>query len=300
MANVLITGGSGLIGNKITELLKEQKHSVAWLSTSLKDGDIEGVKIFNWNPELNEIDEKLKGWSEYVIHLAGAGVADQRWTQERKKEILKSRTQSTNVLHAFFSGSDQKPKAIVSASAIGYYGFKTSNQLLNEESSPGTDFLAQVTQEWENHTASFSNLNIRNVRLRVGIVLSTEGGALKEMSKPPVLTPLGSGKQWLPWIHIDDLARMFIHAVKNDGVSGIYNAVGSNQVNNQTLTKALSKACGKPYLGVGAPAFAIKLVLGEMAGMVLEGTRVSNSKITDTGFEFEFNHVEQALQDLYS
>ncbi len=299
MANVLITGGSGLIGNVITEKLKEKKHKVAWLSTSLENGDVEGVEIFRWNPVLNKVDDDLAGWSDYVIHLAGAGVADKRWTKERKKEILKSRTQSTDLLHEFFSGSDQKPKAVISASAIGYYGFKTSDEVFSENSGSGSDFLAEVTQEWESHTASFSRLNMRNVRLRIGIVLAREGGALKEMSKPPVLTPLGTGKQWLPWIHISDLAEMFIHAMENDEISGIYNAVGNNPVNNQELTKALSGACGKPYLGINAPAFAIKFVLGEMAGMVLEGTRVSNKKITKTGFRFEYNTIAEALKNLY-
>lgn len=300
MANILITGGSGLIGGKITDILKEKNHKVAWLSTSLKNDDVKDVKIFNWDPVMNKVDDDASGWSDYVIHLAGAGVADKRWTQARKKEILQSRTQSTNLLHEHLSGSDQKPKAIISASAIGYYGYKTTDKVLDEETEPGSDFLSEVTKEWENHTEAFSNLNIRNVRLRIGIVLDKEGGALKEMTGPSVLTPLGSGKQWMPWIHVDDLASMFVYALENDSISGVYNAAATNQVNNKTLTKMLAKACGKPYLGIGVPGFILKLLLGEMAEMVLEGTRVSNNKILNAGFQFKFDKIEDALQDIYT
>lgn len=289
-----------MIGGKITDVLKAKKHKVAWLSTSLKPNDAKDIKIFNWDPVMNKIDEDVAEWSDFVIHLAGTGVADKRWTQARKKEILQSRTQTTNLLHEHLSGSDQKPKAVISASAIGYYGFKTSDEILDEESEPGSGFLAEVTKEWENHTEAFSNLNMRNVRLRIGIVLAKNGGALKEMAKPPVLTPLGTGKQWMPWIHIDDLASMFVYALENDRVSGIYNATATNQVNNKTLTKILAKACGKPYLGIGAPGFVLRPVLGEMAGMVTEGTRISNNKILSEGFKFKFNEVEDALQDIYT
>ncbi len=300
MANILITGGSGMIGRKLTSALQEKNHSVAWFSTSLKSGDIENVDVYSWDlPTKTVSDEaKEKKW-DYVFHLAGAGVADKRWTAERKKEILQSRVQSTNVLHEFLAGSDQKPKAVISASAIGYYGFKTSNEVIDETGTPGDDFLAKVTQEWENHTESFTDLNIRNVRLRIGIVLAKEGGALAEMNKPPVITPLASGKQWMPWIHVDDLVSMFIFAMENDSASGIYNAAGNNQVTNEKLSKALAKACKKPFVGIGAPGFVLKLVLGEMHEMVTQGTRVSNNKIKDAGFKFTYDTVEEALKEIY-
>ncbi|MGM0943660.1 MAG: TIGR01777 family oxidoreductase [Bacteroidota bacterium] len=294
MKNILITGGSGLIGAKITQLLEAKGYAVAWLSRSAQD-----QKSFIWDISKQEIDTDAMEWADAVIHLAGAGVADKRWTPERKQDILQSRTQSTALLHQAIEKAKKKPLAFISASAVGYYGFNTGTQLMDETAAAGNDFLAQVVIAWENEVKHMETLGLRTVMLRIGIVLDAEGGALGEMLKPPVAAPLGSGDQWMSWIHITDLARMFVFALEKTTLQGIYNAVGPNPATNQQLTKEAAKAKGKPYLGIGVPGFLLQLILGEMAAMVLGGNRVSSQKIQKAGFEYEFENLAVALRDLF-
>ena len=272
MKNILITGGSGLVGKKITQQLESEGYAVAWLSRNPKKNS---QKSFAWDIEKNSIDQASIEWADGIIHLAGEGVAEKRWTEGRKKAILESRTQSSALLYEAIKNAKNKPEAFISASAVGYYGFDTGDKTVTENENPGTDFLAQVVVAWENEVKKIEDLGLRTVMLRIGIVLDKEGGALKEMMKPPVAAPLGSGSQWMSWIEIDDLARMFYFAVKNEKLSGVYNAVGPNPATNAQLTKAAAKCAGKPYIGIGVPGFGLKLILGEMAMMVLGGNKVS-------------------------
>lgn len=295
MRQILITGGSGLVGKRITELLEKKGYEVAWLSRSPQT-----QKTFLWEVEQGKIDPEAIEWADAIIHLAGAGVAEKRWTSERKKLILESRTKSTELLFKAIQGAVHKPNAFISASAVGYYGFNTGPILIEETTSPGDDFLAQVVIAWENEVKKIESLSIRTVMLRIGIVLDADGGALGEMLKPPVAAPLGSGDQWMSWIHLEDLARMFVFALEKTTLQGIYNAVAPNPATNQQLTKEAASAKGKPYVGIGVPGFALKLVLGEMAAMVLGGNRVSSQKIQKTGFEFEFSELKPALKDIFS
>lgn len=295
MQNVLITGGSGLVGQRITALLEKKGYQVAWLSRSAQAGR----KSFIWDIEKQEIDPKAIEWADAIIHLAGAGVAEKRWTPERKKLILQSRTQSTALLHFALEKAEKRPNTFISASAVGYYGFNTGTALVDETSAPGTDFLAEVVKAWENEAKKMESLDIRTVLLRIGIVLDAEGGALGEMLKPPVAAPLGSGDQWMSWIHIEDLASMFVFALEKTTLQGVYNAVGPNPATNQQLTQEAANAKGKTYLGIGVPGFALKLVLGEMAAMVLGGNRVSCQKIQKAGFQFEFYELSAALKDIF-
>lgn len=294
MKNILITGGSGLIGRKITELLENRGMEVAWLSRSSQ-----GRKYFQWNISKHELDPEAMEWADAVIHLAGAGVADERWSPERKKQILDSRVKSTRLLYDAIEKATEKPTTFISASAVGYYGFNTGTALVDENSSAGHDFLAEVVVAWEQEVKKIENLNLRTVLLRIGIVLDAEGGALGEMLKPPVAAPLGNGDQWMSWIHIEDLARMFLFALDKTTLQGVYNAVGPNPATNQLLTQEAARAKGKPYLGIGVPGFVLRLVLGEMAAMVLGGNRVSCQKIQKAGFEFEFEDLKEALKDLF-
>ncbi|HAS57142.1 MAG TPA: TIGR01777 family protein [Algoriphagus sp.] len=294
MKNILITGGSGLIGQKITQLLEEKDYAVAWLSRSSKKR-----KSFVWDINTQTIDPEAMEWADAVIHLAGAGVADQRWTAERKQEILQSRTKSTALLHQAIEKAEAKPTTFISASAVGYYGFNTGTKLVDETSPAGNDFLAQVVIAWENEVKKIESLHLRTVMLRIGIVLDADGGALAEMLKPPVAAPLGSGDQWMSWIHIDDLARMFVYALEKTTLQGVYNAVGPNPSTNQQVTKEAADAKGKTYLGIGVPGFVLKLVLGEMAAMVLGGNRVSCQKIQKAGFQFEYFELSEALKDIF-
>lgn len=295
MQNVLITGGSGLVGQRITALLEAKGIAVAWLSRSAKNR-----KSFVWDIKQDKIDSEAMEWADAIIHLAGAGVADERWTEARKKEILDSRTESTALLYRAIDKAEKKPDVFISASAVGYYGFNTGTTLVNENSEPGTDFLAQVVKDWEGEVKKIEQLNLRTVMIRIGIVLDAQGGALGEMLKPPVAAPLGSGDQWMSWIHIEDLANMFLFALEKTTLQGIFNGVAPHPATNQQLTQEAARAKGKTYIGLGVPGFALKLVLGEMAAMVLGGNRVSSQKIQKAGFEYEYPELPKALKEIFS
>lgn len=294
MKNVLITGGSGLVGQKITDLLEEKGYVVAWLSRSIQER-----KSFLWQVDKGMIDPEAIEWADAVIHLAGAGVAEKRWTDERKKLILDSRTKSTQLLFNAIQTAVNKPNTFISASAVGYYGFNTGTNLMAESSAEGSDFLAEVVIAWEKEARKMEELQLRTVLLRIGIVLDSAGGAMKEILKPPLAAPLGSGDQWMSWIHISDLAKMFVFALEKTTLQGTFNAVGPNPATNQELTKVAANAVGKPYIGLGVPQFMLKLVLGDMAAMVLGGNRVSSQKIQKSGFNFEFPNLKEAMRDLF-
>jgi len=294
MKNILITGGSGLVGRRITAQLERKGYQVGWLSRSAQ-----ARTHFLWDVAQQTIDSQAMEWADAVIHLAGEGVAEKRWTAVRKKSILDSRTHSTQLLHTAIQQAEKKPLAFISASAIGFYGFQTGATLVEESSPAGTDFLADVVVAWEQEVKKIEALAVRCVLLRIGIVLDAKGGALGEMLKPPVAAPLGSGDQWMSWIHVEDLARLFVFALEKTTLQGIYNAVGPNPATNQQLTKEAAAAKGKPYVGIGVPGFALKLVLGKMAAMVLGGNRVSSQKIQKAGFVFEFPELGAALKDIF-
>ena len=295
MKNILISGGSGLIGHKITQLLELKGYSVAWLSRTEQK-----QKSFLWDVEKQTIDAEAVEWADAIIHLAGAGVAEKRWTEERKKLILDSRIDSSRLLYSAVQNAIEKPNTFISASAVGFYGFDTGTSLMDETNESGSDFLAQVVVSWENEVKKMEELHLRTVMLRIGIVLDANGGALGEMMKPPIAAPLGKGDQWMSWIAIEDLARMFVFALEKTTLQGVFNAVAPNPATNQELTKAAAKEKGKPYVGIGVPGFVLKLVLGEMAAMVLGGNRVSSQKIQKAGFDFECPDLTPALKHIYS
>ncbi len=293
---VLITGGTGLIGNKLSERLSGAGHQVRFLTRSPKPDS--QVKTFYWNVESEELDEAALEGVNSIIHLAGAGVADKRWTKSRKAEILKSRVDSSKLLFNAVQRFGVKLDSFISASAIGIYGDR-GTVLLDEESSAGTDFLAHVVKEWEASVEPFTEIT-RLVRIRIGIVLSNQGGALPQMVRPLKLgigAPLGSGEQLMSWIHEDDLVSIVQFALEHP-VSGAYNATAPDPVTNREFTKALGKKLKRPLFLPPVPAFALKLALGEMAAMVLSGSRVSPKKIVDEGFHFQYPNLNEALDDL--
>jgi len=296
--NVLITGGTGLVGKVLTKLLQEKNYTVSYLSRNVQKGSIQ---TYHWDIAKKEIDVEAINQTDYIIHLAGAGVADKRWTDSYKKEIIDSRVVSTQLLAQAIQQSPKKPRAFISASAVGFYGFDTKDTFLKENAPKGDGFLAEVTEKWEKSVESISNLSIRTAIMRIGIVLAKEGGALQKIMQPVQFlagSPLGSGKQYMSWIHIKDMARMLIHALENENIQGIYNAVGNNPVTNETFTKAVAKAMGKPLFLPNVPSFVLNLILGEMASMVVGGNNVSNEKIVQSGFQYEFATLESALKDL--
>jgi len=295
---ILITGASGLVGSRLTEMLLEKGHLVSHLGRRKGTGR---VPAFVWDVENKSIDLQALEGVDTIIHLAGAGIADQRWTAQRKKEILESRTHSTQLLIDTLKNQRHAVKTFVGASAIGYYGFGQGEQVFTEESKAGSGFLADVTREWEEKTDGIAALGLRLVKLRIGIVLSEKGGALAEMAKPirfGVGAPLGSGTQYLSWIHIDDLCAMFIQAAEDQSWHGAYNAVGINWVTNAELTKAIAHVLKKPLWLPPIPHFVMNLFLGEMAGMVLNGSKVSPAKIQKAGFQFKYTELKEALKSL--
>jgi hypothetical protein len=295
MQKILITGASGLVGSRLTELLLNAGYQVAHVGRTARQGK---VPTYVWDIERGVIDEQAFENVHAIIHLAGAGVADKPWTPKRKLEILESRTKSTALLARYLENNSEI-KTVVSASAIGYYGFGLSNEELTEVSNAGTDFLASVVKAWEQEVDKIQNKRV--VKLRIGIVLSEKGGALKELMQPirwNVGAPLGNGQQFMSWIHIDDLCRMFIQAIENDAMRGVYNATGPYALTNRELTIAIGKKLNKPLWLPAVPAFVLKMLLGEMAGMILNGSIVSSAKIQKTGFTFQYPTVELALDDL--
>jgi len=246
------------------------------------------------------IDIRALGQVDTIVHLAGASIAEQRWTALRKKEILDSRIKSTELLYQTLKNNRHNIKTFVSASAIGYYGFGGDAKVFTEEDKPGNDFLAQVTRQWENEVDKMSALGLRIAKLRIGITLSEKGGALKEMAKPIRLrfgSSLGTGKQFLSWVHIDDLCEMFVRAIEDENMSGAYNAVTA-WCTNEEMTKAIAASMQKPLWAPFVPSFLLKIILGEMADLILKGSKVSAEKIKQAGYRYQFPNLNEALNNL--
>jgi hypothetical protein len=295
---VLLGGGSGLVGNRLKELLTKKDYDV-WILSRSSEGKENAIE---WDVKKQNLDaEKIQDF-DHIINLTGAGIVDEPWTDARKKEIIDSRVKSTELLAKAISQNSKKPESFVSASAVGFYGFVTGEHIFKESDKPGTDFLAETCELWEQSTDSIKKLGIPTALVRIGIVLDKNGGALKEMAKSVKLyagAALGTGKQYLPWIHIDDLCHMFIHAMENK-LEGPFNAGAPNQVNNKTFTKVLAKVLNRPFFLPNVPAFMMKLILGTRALLVLEGSRVSPEKIQQTGFQFKFTELDAALGEIYN
>jgi uncharacterized protein (TIGR01777 family) len=276
------------------------------LSRSPKGSDQPRVSYATWNIKDQAIDANAIGKADYIIHLAGAGVADKRWTASRKKEIVESRTESSKLIVKALSETTNKVKGVVSASAIGWYGsddkLVASARAFTENAPADDGFLGQTCKLWEESIAQVQDLGKRLVKIRIGIVLSNDGGALPEFKKPikfGIASILGNGKQVISWIHIEDLCRMFIYAIENENLNGVYNAVAPSPVTNRELTLSLAKKMkGDFYMPMQAPSFMLKLILGEMSIEVLKSTTVSSDRIRSTGFTFLYPSIQSALTDL--
>ncbi len=294
--SILISGGTGLVGSELVTLLKGAGHQVRLLSRSKGKG--ESVPVYQWDYKNNYVEEGAFDGIDTLIHLAGAGVADKRWTKERKEEILKSRTQTSDLLYEKLKNTNHSVRTLVAASAVGYYGMDTGDVNLREDSPAGHDFLADVVKAWEDSTSRFTELGIRVVQIRIGVVLSNDGGALPKLLAPPVAAPLASGKQYMSWIHISDLVRILCKSVEDVNMIGPYNAVAPEPLTNKEFTKRAANAFGKFYVPIPVPKFVLHLVLGEMAQVVTGGNKVSAYKINKTGYDFKFTRLQNALQDL--
>ena len=294
MAIILLTGGTGLIGQTLKKQLENNNHKVRILTRSPKLDN-----HFKWDIKANYIDEKVFENLDYIIHLAGAGIADKRWTDERKQVLINSRVESSGLLFSKIKELNIPLKGFISASGIGYYGAITSSKIYSEEDQPADDFIAKICIEWEAAANQFKTLNIPVTILRTGVVLSSNGGALKKMNTPLFLSALGTGKQYIPWIHIDDLCNLYVKAIEDVNFTGIYNAVAPEHKTNNDFTKTLGMVVKKPVLPINAPGFILKIVLGELAAIVLEGSRVSAEK-TSISYNYKFENLEKALYAIYT
>jgi uncharacterized protein (TIGR01777 family) len=291
MAKILVTGGTGLVGRRLTAFLTEKNHEVRILSRNPKNEN-----EFKWDFSKGFVDDKAIENIDYIIHLAGAGIADKRWTKERKEVIVNSRVATANLIFDKIKVQNIPLKGFISASGSNYYGAQTTAKVFKESDAVGSDFLGRVCRKWEAAANQFKELNIPVTILRTGVVLSKTGGALEKM-RTPIISPLGSGNQYMAWIHIDDLCNLYIKAVEED-FEGVYNTVSPEFHTSRTFSKTLAKAIKKPYLPIAVPGFLLKLVFGELAIILLHGSRLSSDKISKKGFIFKYQELASALKNL--
>lgn len=299
--NILITGGTGLVGTRLAAVLTEAGHRPALLSRTPAPSS--PYRTFAWDPAAGTIDPAAVPFADAMVNLAGANVGEGKWTAVRKQELLASRVDGLRLLHCELAQPGHRVHTVISASAIGLYG-NTGDALVSEDTPPvGHDLLADLTQAWEEAAAPLAALGLRVVVPRIGVVLSAAGGALPAMAGPVKLgfgAPLGSGRQWVSWIHVDDLCRLFLAMLTDEVWRGPYNAVAPHPVTNAALTSALAEVLHRPLLLPRIPAFVLQLAMGEQSEMVLTGKRVSAAKALAQGFTFQYPELREALRAFYA
>ncbi len=327
MSTILIAGGSGLVGSRLSEMLRERGHVVRILTRRpqtavLRNDNPQPPAQFAWNPAEGTMDDTALLGTDVVINLAGAGIADGRWTAARKRELVESRVQSARTLRDAINRTGHRPQAYLSASAIGCYG-DSGERLMHETDKPvGEGFMIECCHQWEQVAAEVAALGIRTVVLRISVVMAQEGGALAEFVKPlrfGLGAYFGNGRAWYSWIHRDDLCRIFMWAMENPSVSGlpaeaslsaeawqtgakegVYNAVAPHPARNSDLVRAAAKAMRQWAIFVPAPAFVMRLIFGEMSAVILNSNLVSADKLLAAGFQFQYPDLEGALGDIFS
>jgi uncharacterized protein (TIGR01777 family) len=307
MSTILITGGTGMVGTRLTEILIEQGHEVIILSRNPLPANLlpKGITHAKWDINKKWIEPQAFAAADHIIHLAGAGVADKRWNKKRKEEILNSRADSGALLVHAIQTIPNKIKTVVSASGIGWYGADTpgiAHTGFTEDAPADTAFLGETCKIWEQNIQGVTEFGKRLVVLRIGIVLSNTGGALVEFKKPIRLgfaAILGNGEQYISWIHIDDLCGMFIKAVEDQTMQGVYNAVAPEIVTNKKLTLSLAKSMRhRFFIPIHIPAFLLRWILGEMSIEILKSAKVNSYKIQLTGFHYRYPKLSDAIHQL--
>jgi uncharacterized protein len=305
MATILITGGTGLIGTALSSFLTGKNHDVIILTRQVRPGK-PNITYAAWDPARQTIDTEAIEKADYIINLAGAGVADKRWTKKRKEEMVSSRVQSGQLLSKTLQDIPNKVKTVISISGIGWYGDdekRSSGQHFFKEQDPAdTGYLGATCVQWENAIKPVTEVGKRLVIFRCGVALSNKGGAYTEFAKPVrfgLATILGSGRQVISWIHIDDVCRLFLYAIENEKMQGVYNAVAPEPVTNKNFMLSLAKKIkGSFFIPFYVPSFVLKIVLGELSVEVLKSATVSSEKISAEGFQFVYPTLDVALNDL--
>ncbi|MGV8963100.1 MAG: TIGR01777 family oxidoreductase [Candidatus Saccharimonadaceae bacterium] len=301
MKTVLITGGSGMIGRRLSEMLIEKGYEVIWLS---REKHIKAdIPRYKWNLLTGEIDEEALEEADVIVHLSGVSIAEGRWTEARKRMIVGSRVRSAHLLLDKLKKMNKKVDVFISASAVGYYGVNNTDKVFTEEDKHDeTSFLGATCYNWEEQAKQFtSDLGIRSVSVRTGVVLSKNSELITKAILPTkwwLGAPLGKGTQYMNWIHIDDLCSIYINAIEDETIQGPYNAVAPENITNANFMKTIAKVLKKPMFFPPIPEFVFRLFMGESAQILLDGSRISSRKIQDAGFVFKYNTLVDALKDI--
>lgn len=297
--NILITGATGLVGKQLVPHLQKLGHRISVLSR--KRQTIPGAEVYLWDVQKETIDQAAFNTIDTIIHLAGEGIADEQWTEKRKAQIVNSRVKSAQLLYKTIAETKAPVTTFISASAVGYYGDR-DEEFLWEKTKPGTGFLATCCELWEAAADEGIAMGIRVVKIRIGLILSEKDGALAAMARPIkffVGAPLGSGRQWMPWIHLDDIVGIFTKAVDDQTMIGPYNAAAPYPASNKLLVSRIAWHLSRPVWPINVPKFILKAVLGEMSILALMSSNTAADKILSTGYVFKYTDLDEALKDIY-
>lgn len=303
MSAILITGGTGFVGKQLIPLLQQEGYTIHVFTRKKDIAEKNGIKYFTWNPETGDYDPKAFDGVEYILSLAGAGVADKRWTSFYKKEILNSRVESIQLLVKALKETPNTVHTVINASATGWYGADTPASVaqggFTEDDPAAGTFLGSVCRQWEEAAHLFSTLNKRLVIFRIGIVLHPDGGMMKELLKPlrfGLATVLGNPQQVISWIHVHDLCRAMLFAVQHKKVEGIYNAVNTTPVTNSELVTAIAKSRKKFYIKIPVPRFILKIMVGQFSEEITRSATVNGKKLANAGFRFNYTEINEAVK----
>ncbi len=299
---ILISGGTGLVGKPLVKLLVQKGYKIHLLSRGeISSNKTGAIREFKWDVYKREIDQDCIEGVDAIIHLAGEEIGSKRWTDDRKKQIVESRTESIRMIYDLMRKNKNQVNHVISASAVGYYGDR-GNELLTETSLPSKDFLAETCIAWEEAVDEGEKLGVRIVKLRSGIVLDKAGGVLPQLEKPLNfglgIIP-GQGSQWVSWIHLQDALSIYIYALENENMKGAYNMAAPEPVTLEQMCRSIAGSMKKSPLYLHIPDFALKIAIGEMSLMVLESTKASSEKLIRAGYSFEYPGIDEATSEIY-
>jgi uncharacterized protein (TIGR01777 family) len=298
-SSVLITGGSGLIGRYLTSALLSEGYAVSHLSRNNRH--FEKARVYRWDPGNGILDPSAIDGVEYIIHLAGANIGEKRWSNDRKDEIARSRIKSADLLYKAVNQNGNKLKAFITASAVGYYGSAVSEKIFSETDVSASDFLGITCKMWEEAADNFGKNGTRVVKIRTGLVMEKTDSALSKLLIPArlgIFPRLGNGLQYMPWIHIKDLCGIYLKAIQDERIDGAYNAVAPQHITQTEFMRSLAQILNKHFFHPPVPAILLRAVLGEMSDVVLKGSRISSGKIENSGFNFQFRDLNEALENV--